>query len=331
MEICENQRKNVSTLLILFSASLALASIYYLQLDYPNYEDRYQIHNEILNGEIDPPYRHRILVPYTTNLSTSIFEYAFSTKGAFLLSYLLYDFFAIFFSLTAQYYFLKIFFSEDHSLIGTLFVSSVMPITFAEPYQPWSLLEPGLFSLSLILMHEKRYYSLFPVLIIATLNRATAVFIPIMFFLVHLDFQGGLKVCVPRFFKKYFLKVVVLFLIWMGVRGSLWVILGKGDEWVKPLEEIFLQNINWEYLRMASIKISIFFGACWIFAILGIKTAPAFIKRASLVIPIYLFVIGVWGIWIEIRLLTPLYPLLTALMLSFVYPCSENKNSTLKI
>jgi hypothetical protein len=136
MEISGNQRKKVTTLLILFSAALALASIYYTQLDYPNYEDRYKIHNEILNGEIDPPYRHRILVPYATNLLTSIFENALSTKGAFLLSYLLYDFFAIFFSLTAQFYFLKIFFSEDHSLIGTLFVSSIMPITFAEPYQP---------------------------------------------------------------------------------------------------------------------------------------------------------------------------------------------------
>jgi hypothetical protein len=177
-------------------------------------------------------------------------------------------------------------------------------------------------------MHEKRYYFLFPILILATLNRATAVFIPIMFFLVHLDFQDGFKVGVSRFFKKHFIKVLILFLIWMGVRGCLWLILGKGNEWVKPLEEIFLQNINWEYLRMASIKISIFFGACWFFAVLGFKTGPIFIKRAYLVIPIYLFVIGVWGIWIEIRLLTPLYPLLTALMLSFVYPVSANKNSS---
>jgi hypothetical protein len=327
MTISENRQKELPLLLILLSAALVLASTYYLQLDYPHYENRYKIHNEILKGEIDPPYRHRILVPYVTGLSTSVFEKVLPTKSAFLLSYLLYDLFAIFFSLTAQFYFLNIFFSKDHSLIGTLFVSSIMPITFAEPYQPWSLLEPGLFSLSLILMHERRFYGLFPVLILAALNRATAIFIPLMFLLIHLNFRDGFKAGVSLFFKKYFLQVVLLFLIWIGTRGSLLLMLGSGNEWVKPLGEIFLQNITWEYLRMASIKISIFFGVGWVFAILGYKAAPIFIKRASLIIPVYLFVIGVWGIWIEIRLLTSLYPLLTALMLSFIYPSSSSKKS----
>ena len=202
-----------------------------------------------------------------------------------------------------------------------------MPLTFAEPYQPWSLLEPGLISLSLFLIHEKRYYYLLTILFLATLNRATAVFIPMIFFLVHLDFKSGVKTWVRNFFKKYFFKIAALFLVWIGVRQGLLFYLGAGSGMLNPVREIFMRNINGEYLRMALIKISMFFGFCWVFAILGYKNAPTFIKRASWVIPIYLCVIGVWGLWIEIRLLTSLYPLLTALMLSFVYPKFSNKNS----
>jgi hypothetical protein len=47
----------------------------------------------------------------------------------------------------------KIGFTKEQALIGVLFVGGTVPIALRDHwYQPWSLLEPGFFSLALILV-----------------------------------------------------------------------------------------------------------------------------------------------------------------------------------
>jgi len=51
-------------------------------------------------------------------------------------------------------------------------------------------------------------------------------------------------------------------------------------------------------------------GAGWYLAAKGFKCLPAFIRRAAWYIPIYLAAIALFGLWYEIRLFTPLLPIL---------------------
>jgi len=77
-------------------------------------------------------------------------------------------------------------------------------------YQPWSLLEPGFFSLALILavFYRDKVGLGFLLTALAALNRETAIFIPLLFLLTF-DFKA-LSI-------KQFLSLLFMFLIWTGI------------------------------------------------------------------------------------------------------------------
>lgn len=68
------------------------------------------------------------------------------------------------------------------------------------------------------------------------------------------------------------------------------------------------------------MHIGLIYGVFWILAIAGYCHAPRFIKGTALVIPLYLVTVAVWGFWVEVRLLQPLYPEIIGLGLSYLYP-----------
>lgn len=72
-------------------------------------------------------------------------------------------------------------------------------------------------------------------------------------------------------------------------------------------------------LWLAAFNITLLLGVFWIFALFGVLRAPAFVRRSALVIPAYLATVAIWGIWWEVRLLMPLYPLLLPLALSYLF------------
>ena len=272
----------------------------------------------------------RVLVPYTNQLFISLLKKIMSPQNSFLLSYLLYDLFAIFFSLVSIFYFLKLFFSIDQSMVGTLFVACSMPFTFNEAYSPWTLLQPGLFSLCLIFafVNKKQYLPFMLLMIVATLNRETSIFIPAILFLAHFDIRAALKLKIPQSLRDHLKQIVMLLVIYIIIRSSLYLYLGSEAINDRPFSYMFHRNIQLEWARMAFIRTSVFFGFCWIFVILGYKTAPLFIKRVSLIIPVYFSTIAIYAVWTETRLLTPMYPILAALLLSFIYRTGTEDSRT---
>jgi hypothetical protein len=70
---------------------------------------------------------------------------------------------------------------------------------------------------------------------------------------------------------------------------------------------------------------SLFLGGFWLFAVLGFRFAPRLVRQAALIVPLYLVVIAIWGVWNEVRLLMPLYPVLIPLGMSFIWrPSTRN-------
>lgn len=309
---------DLSALILILSVSAVIAYGYFSRVDRPNYESRLELHNQIIVGIAPSPYRYRILVPIAGEFLTKALSVVFPIKAAFLLSYAVYDLLAIFFLLVILFFWLRTWFNREQALIGVLFVAGTMPIALQDHYfQPWSLLEAGLFSAALLAIHRKRYWLLALFVALASLNRETAVFIPLAF-LVTIDMKSLLNARSRNEWKPI-LIFSGLFLIWAAIFLGLRYFRGSASH-IETIEGLLAQNTTRGSLFYTFVNGSLFLGGLWAFAFLGFRYAPSFIKRGALIIPLYLVTVMVWGVWKEVRLLMPLYPILVPLGLSFLYP-----------
>lgn len=302
---------------VVLSVSGILTYLYYYTIDLPGLLPRLALHTDIIAGNADTPYQYRVLVPFTIEPAFRALSAYLPQTSAFLWSYLIYDFVAIAFVLAGLFMFLKLWFTPEQSLMGTLFAGASMAFALRDHYfQPWSILEAGLFTLALLLMFRRRYWLLALVVLIASFNRETAVFLPLTFLITarHRSASGPIP---GR--SRALLLAAGYFAIWLVVFAGLHLVRGNA-ELVDTLSEIWAVNINPAFAVKTATHLVLFLGAFWIFAILGLKRAPDFLRRGALVVPIYLAFIAVFGIWLEVRLLMPLYPLLIGLGLSYLYP-----------
>ena len=108
------------------------------------------------------------------------------------------------------------------------------------------------------------------------------------------------------------------------------LIMSRTAPHVHSIEDLFLGNINPTSIFLAAVSASLFCGPFWVFAPLGLRYAPSFLKRTGLVVPFYLATVAVWGVWKEVRLLMPLYPTLIPLGLPYVYFGTESARQGLR-
>ncbi len=304
-------------LVLIVSASLLLGHQYLNQVDIPNRQLRFDLHHQIIQATAPSPYRYRVLAPFAAEWLINLFSVDFPAEKAFLLAYAFYDWIAILLSLVSLFFWLRIWFENEPALIGVLFVASTMPIAFQDHYfQPWSLLEPALFSLSLLAMYRRNFWLLAASVLLASLNRETAVFLPLAF-LMTIQGENSQRM-------QSMLWSGVLLLIWAAVFFGLRYFRGNASH-VETVAGLLAQNITPRSLFYAFFNSSLFLGGFWIFVVAGFRYAATFLKKASLVIPFYLLTVLIWGIWQEVRLLLPLYPFLLPLGLSFLYRHNEKR------
>jgi hypothetical protein len=257
--------------LLIISVSAVIAYSYYERVDSPNYELREDLHKQIIQGTAPSPHRYRVLVPFTCNIFINILSLIFPKKLSFLFTYGVYDLFSICFTLIMLFLWLrKIGFTKEQSLIGVLFVGGTVPIALRDHwYQPWSLLEPGFFSLALILavFYRDKIWLHFLLTALATLNRETAIFIPLLF-LLTLDFKNSSI--------KQFLSLLFMFLIWAGIFFALRYFRGNAPH-VETIIGLFSHNTQKVALIHTMINWVLFLGSFWIFVFLGYKRATKFI------------------------------------------------------
>ena len=317
------KKRDLSALILILSVSVVIAYGYFNRVDRPNFESRLELHNQIITGTAPSPYRYRIIVPFAAEVFTKALSVVWPVKSSFLISYAIYDLLAVFFLLAGLFFLLRTWFNREQALIGVLFVAGTMPIALQDNYfQPWSLLEAGLFSAALLAIHSKRYWLLASLVALAALNRETAVFIPLAF-LLTIDMKNFLNTI-----NKNDWKPIVLFggllLIWAVVFFGLRYFLGSTSH-IETMEGLLARNITKGSLFYTCVNGSLFLGGLWVFAFLGFRYAPLFIKRVALIIPLYFITVMFFGVWYEVRLLMPLYPVLVPLGLSFIY-LQEQKN-----
>ena len=288
-----------SSLILILSVSAVIAYGYFGRVDRPNFELRLELHNQIITGTAPSPYRYRILVPFAGEILTRTLLVILPMKAAFLLSYAIYDLTVIFFLLAVLFLWLRTWFNMEQALIGVLFIAGTMPIALQDHYfQPWSLLEAGIFSAALLAIHRKRYWCLAFLVAGASLNRETAIFIPITF-LLTINFKSLLNTRSKKDWNPIFLFGGLLF-TWAAIYYGLRYFLGSTSH-IETIEGLLARNTTKGGLFYTFVNGSLFLGGLWAFALLGFRYAPHFIKRVTIIIPFYVVTVLVWGVWQEVR------------------------------
>ena len=311
-------RPALSALAILLSVSAVLAYAYFRTVDRPYREARLDLHERILRGDAPEPYRFRVLAPAAAETLRRVFSAAVEEEWAFLLAYAAFDFAAIALFLWLLYRYLAAWFTAEQALIGALFAAATMPVALRDHFfQPWSLLEAALFTAGLLCIHRRRRVLLAAVVAIASFNRETGIFIPIAYLLAEARPVGGAEPERGRVLARR-LYGAALLALWAAVFFGLRAAIGRGAS-AGTVAGILAYNVSGPVLARALLRGALIFGAFWIFAALGIRRAPRFVRRTAFVAPLYLAAIGLWGGWHEARLLLPLYAVIVPCALSRLY------------
>lgn len=292
---------------IIVSLALIVAYLYFDRIDKPNYEARFALHAEILEGTAPSPYRYRVLIPLVAEGLFRVSRTFVDPKSAFLAAYGLLDLLCITALLILLYRYLRMWFDTTPALVAVLFVGGTMPVTFQDHYfQPWSLLEPVLFTAGLMAVYFNRYLLLLGLTLVAALNRETAIYIPLMY-LVYRGFAEA-----QRGRREVLLLTGSCIIVLAGLRfflGYASHVITFQEALITSVKKIGSTIVNWV----------VFLGIFWLFVYRGVAYAPPFVRRMAWIVPLYVPAMLLGGIWYETRLLMPLYPFLVPLALSYLY------------
>jgi len=310
---------------VLLSAAAVLAVIYFRDVHLAIYGEtqalflRSDLHRAILEGTADSPYRYRVLAPLLAEAVRRLLLIFLSAPEAFKYAYLITDFSALALGLLAVERLLRQWFDDAPALAGALALAALLPITLRDhQFQPWSVWEPAIYALALLLIGGERRAWLAVLVAAAALNRETAAFAVLLAGLCAADWWAVLRRRAPvpwRALGWTALYAAVWAAIFFGLRA-----LRGGAPHVESLGEIWAFNTQPEHLQRALVNLPLFAGGFWALALIGARHAPPVPRRALWVIPPFLVLAAVYGVWFEVRMLLPLYPILIGCGLAAIFP-----------
>jgi hypothetical protein len=308
-------RRNILLIVVL---GLTLGGMYFLAIDSQAPQFTFTQQQNAFNGNAGSPYRYRVLVPVLLEMGMRALAFVSSPQQAFQAASLAYECIGLSLQLLAMYALLRQFFTPIHVLIGITFSAGMTVLTLAYfTYQPWSILEVAFFALGFLLFYRGHWGWLTLVVVLASLNRETGVFLPLAVFLasVH-DLRTFRIASVRRESVLAFGLVVLSTAIFLGLR----LVRGSAEP-VDQLPDVIRRNLERNNLIAAAMGVPLLLGFGWIYAMLAWRSAPPFLRRIARVVPFYLAAFAIWGWWREVRILTSLYPVLVPLVL--VYCCKS--------
>jgi hypothetical protein len=258
------------------------------------------------------PHRYRVLVPLTLQPIIAVAGRFMTSEQAFQRVYDVFYLIAFAVMLLALGTYLRSWFTEDQALVGILLVAATLPIALRNNFfEPASFVEPTLMTIALLWTYRGQAWRVVPITVVASFTRETAVFIPVACWFA----AAGSAVAYPR---GTMTKIAVAALACsVAIFGGLRWWLGIAPQ--ISIADVWAINTGREGLLAALVNGSLFLGATgWILAAAGYRGAPVFVRRALRFAPIYLAAVAVFGVWYEVRLLMPLYPVLVPCVLSAI-------------
>jgi hypothetical protein len=301
--------RSFSLAAIFVAASAVTALDYSFFVGDPTLVARRSIHQGVLAHTATAPDRYRLLAPLIVEGPVRLLERWMPRDVAFDRVYAVFYVVAMTAMLWSLFAYLRVWFADEQALIAVLLVASTLRITIRQhDYAPFSYLEPTFIALGLLLMLGERRWWLALLVAIAAFNRETGIFIVFLFAATQPLTRRNLQM------------TLIYASVWAAVFAGVRLYGGEADRYWE-LGRIWRTNISQPGLTLYNV--TAFLGVIWILAVPGVRHAPAFVRRAAIVIPVYAAVVAIWGLWWEVRLLMPLLPLVTPLALSALFPTTR--------
>jgi hypothetical protein len=303
-------------LALIVSVAACLTYNYVTQLELPNRDARLELHSQIIHRQAPAPYNYRVLVPWVTEAFAIIASSGdkITYIRAWQLAYAVYDFVSIALFLTTLFILLRIWYSTSLSAAGVFFCAALLPFSLRDHYfQPWSLIETWFFSLAFLFSYRKRFSALLLVTMVASLNRVTSIFIPTIYFMGTFRFSW-IRERRYHEFVGVGLKSLVLLASAVVVTVFARILQGHHDH-IHTIQHLWERNTTPWALMLSTIHWSLFLGAGWLICLRGWRHSDTFLRNQLMIVPLYLVPVVIFGVWYEVRLLMPLYPILIASML----------------
>lgn len=264
---------------------------------------------EVVAGTADAPGLYRVLAPFS-------FTWIVDTTGAapmtvWHVTRLLW-FLAAWLAIHA---YLRTWFAIGEAVLGTFVVGALIPLTYTNSWaHPDHIPELALFTLGCLAVARARDATFLAVLIVATLNRETAVFL-VLLHAAAAPFSATRLLRSAGFFGVWALIYVGLRLA-RGFKGYEYWQLWRNFEFLQllpPTYDPYYRAYAWFGIVLAVVLVGV--------ALAGRTRQPLFARRALLVVPIIFLVSLTISSIIETRILTPVLPLvLPALMFTLRLP-----------
>lgn len=317
------QKENRIIFWFFLFAGMMLATVFYYMVHPFFASARMQLHLQIIEGTAPSPYRYRLLFPAIAHVVYWLFRHIplLSPSQAFDLAYWSLETVMISATLIGVYALLRLWYQRQTALFGALFAALTIPMTFINQYyQPWSYTEVLL--LILMVFAAKRKSNLVAAIIVlfASLNRETGFLSVIVYFLINFDigvFFSGIKEKKLLVDWKHVGWTATYAVTWLGVFLGLRFWRGSAQA-VISIADIIQTNFSGFALWKALLNWLLFYNLFWLWAAKGYRYAAKEVRQLAIILPVYFVLIGIWAVWIEVRLLMPLFIVILPLGCAYI-------------
>jgi len=264
------------------------------------------IHNEVIAGEAAYPHQFRPLVPWFCEL-------AHRAGVPVRLAYFTQRLACLFLTVLILHVYLRRFVREELCFAGGVILLAVTPFAvIGQGFQPTDPLNLLLFVTAYWLLAERKDGWLYLLVAVGMLNRETIGLVALLAAAVRLDaWRSG----------AYWRLVGGLALLAVVIYVALHVGYGPRESFTELISPA--QNIPENLRRAGSLRVVVLYGALWWFALVDLGSQPAFLRRSTILIPVFVVVHLCVGLLGETRYFLPLAPTVLPLALRRLYGGQE--------
>lgn len=252
----------------------------------------------VVAGSADAPERYRVLMPFV------IHALAGGERESLPPVWLAVRLVSFFAACVALHWYLITWYDTIGAVAGTAITMALLPLTFTNSWaHPDHIAELALFTAAAAALARERFGMFVVGVVIAALNRETAVFLVFLCTAVSWSRKGWIvRVAAAG---TAFAAVYLALRVWRGwVHYDYWQF-WRNVEFLKLLPEAYDP-----YYRAYAWFFVVAFTPLLVLAIRAGKEAPLFARRALLVVPVFLVVAVTLSSIIETRIFTPLFTLM---------------------
>lgn len=282
-------------------------------------------HGLLLNFDYTNNEQSRVLQYYIPEFFHKLF--GMSVPDAYILQRLLF----VFITFCAFHLYLRKWFDQRGAMLGVVFLAAIMPLTYFNHLQESAPLLMLMFLLCLWAIRENRHWLYAGLLLVGAMANETVLIIPAVYWFYQVGELNWKKPEWPRLF-----RVSVMTLITCAPAYA-WTILIRyitrdaehlGGAWHLPdnlasIGDALLSNpLDW--WNKPYLYIFIIFGAMWVYAYLRWADKPLFLRRASLMVPLFVISHMLTGIILEVRQMIPISYIIIPMALLYLIPMNES-------